>query len=100
MRRCGHVALYMTVIYGDDAIMFEPRLRRAPAGRRWGEVRYFGGCRSVASTFRPSNEPIIAKVGEHMNRALGRIGPIEQVVGKRTMITRRFCTHLRETGGG
>ncbi len=70
----GHVTLYMADRYHDDAIMFEPRYAvRKPDGG-WGEfvsdleVVPIGG-----EHIQAIDEPIIAKVGEHMSRALDDI---------------------------
>lgn len=70
----GHVTLYMADRYHDDAIMFEPRYAvRQPDGG-WGEyvcdleVVPIGG-----EHIQAIDEPIIAKVGEHMSRALGNV---------------------------
>lgn len=70
----GHVTLYMADRYHDDAIMFEPRYAvRQPDGG-WGqyvselEVVPIGG-----EHIQAIDEPIIAKVGEHMSRALDNI---------------------------
>ncbi|WP_099288150.1 polyketide synthase Pks13 [Mycobacterium persicum] len=70
----GHVTLYMADRYHDDAIMFEPRYAvRQPDGG-WGEyvtdleVVPIGG-----EHIQAIDEPIIAKVGEHMSRALNKI---------------------------
>jgi polyketide synthase 13 len=70
----GHVTLYMADRYHDDAIMFEPRYAvRKPDGG-WGEyvadleVVQIGG-----EHIQAIDEPIIAKVGEHMSRALDNI---------------------------
>ena len=70
----GHVTLYMADRYHDDAIMFEPRYAvRKPDGG-WGEyvtdieVVPIGG-----EHIQAIDEPIIAKVGEHMSRALDEI---------------------------
>jgi polyketide synthase 13 len=67
----GHVTLYMADRYHDDAIMFEPRYAvRKPDGG-WGEyvadleVVHIGG-----EHIQAIDEPIIAKVGEHMSKAL------------------------------
>jgi polyketide synthase 13 len=70
----GHVTLYMADRYHDDAITFEPRYAtRAPDGG-WGdyvsdlEVVPIGG-----EHIQAIDEPIIAKVGAHMTRALAGI---------------------------
>jgi polyketide synthase 13 len=70
----GHVTLYMADRYHDDAIMFEPRYAvRKPDGG-WGEyvseleVVPIGG-----EHIQAIDEPIIAKVGEHMSQALDDI---------------------------
>lgn len=70
----GHVTLYMADRYHDDAIMFEPRYAvRQPDGG-WGE--YVSDLEVVpigGEHIQAIDEPIIAKVGEHMSRALGKI---------------------------
>ncbi|OSC41455.1 polyketide synthase Pks13 [Mycobacterium decipiens] len=70
----GHVTLYMADRYHDDAIMFEPRYAvRQPDGG-WGE--YVSDLEVVpigGEHIQAIDEPIIAKVGEHMSRALGNI---------------------------
>lgn len=70
----GHVTLYMADRYHDDAIMFEPRYAvRQPDGG-WGE--YVSDLEVVpigGEHIQAIDEPIIAKVGEHMSRALGQI---------------------------
>ncbi|OBK30164.1 polyketide synthase [Mycobacterium asiaticum] len=70
----GHVTLYMADRYHDDAIMFEPRYAvRKPDGG-WGEyvtdleVVPIGG-----EHIQAIDEPIIAKVGQHMSGALDKI---------------------------
>ncbi len=70
----GHVTLYMADRYYDDAIMFEPRYAvRKPDGG-WGdyvsdlEVVPIGG-----EHIQAIDEPIIAKVGAHMGKALDEI---------------------------
>jgi polyketide synthase 13 len=67
----GHVTLYMADRYHDDAIMFEPRYAvRKPDGG-WGE--YVSDLEVVpigGEHIQAIDEPIIAKVGEHMSRAL------------------------------
>jgi polyketide synthase 13 len=70
----GHVTLYMADRYHDDAITFEPRYAtRAPDGG-WGdyvsdlEVVPIGG-----EHIQAIDEPIIAKVGAHMSRALAKL---------------------------
>lgn len=79
----GHVTLYMADRYHDDAIMFEPRYAvRQPDGG-WGEyvaeleVVPIGG-----EHIQAIDEPIIAKVGEHMSRALDAIDSQTSEVGK------------------
>ncbi|KLO31210.1 polyketide synthase Pks13 [Mycobacterium haemophilum] len=71
----GHVTLYMADRYHDDAIMFEPRYAvRKPDGG-WGE--YVSDLEVVpigGEHIQAIDEPIIAKVGEHMSRALTKIG--------------------------
>ncbi|MGB9307131.1 MAG: polyketide synthase Pks13 [Mycobacterium sp.] len=74
----GHVTLYMADRYHDDAIMFEPRYAvRKPDGG-WGEyvsdleVVQIGG-----EHIQAIDEPIIAKVGEHMSRALDDLNSTE-----------------------
>jgi polyketide synthase 13 len=70
----GHVTLYMADRYHDDAIMFEPRYAvRKPDGG-WGE--YVSDLEVVpigGEHIQAIDEPIIAKVGEHMSRALNEI---------------------------
>ncbi len=70
----GHVTLYMADRYHDDAIMFEPRYAvRKPDGG-WGE--YVSDLEVVpigGEHIQAIDEPIIAKVGEHMSRALADI---------------------------
>ncbi len=70
----GHVTLYMADRYHDDAIMFEPRYAvRKPDGG-WGE--YVADLEVVpigGEHIQAIDEPIIAKVGEHMSRALDDI---------------------------
>ncbi|ORV60371.1 polyketide synthase Pks13 [Mycobacterium gastri] len=70
----GHVTLYMADRYHDDAIMFEPRYAvRQPDGG-WGE--YVSDLEVVpigGEHIQAIDEPIIAKVGEHMSRALDNI---------------------------
>jgi polyketide synthase 13 len=70
----GHVTLYMADRYHDDAIMFEPRYAvRKPDGG-WGE--YVSDLEVVpigGEHIQAIDEPIIAKVGEHMTRALDKI---------------------------
>ncbi|SOJ57977.1 Phthiocerol synthesis polyketide synthase type I PpsA [Mycobacterium simulans] len=70
----GHVTLYMADRYHDDAIMFEPRYAvRQPDGG-WGE--YVSDLEVVpigGEHIQAIDEPIIAKVGEHMSRALDDI---------------------------
>jgi polyketide synthase 13 len=70
----GHVTLYMADRYHDDAIMFEPRYAvRQPDGG-WGE--YVSDLEVVpigGEHIQAIDEPIIAKVGAHMSRALGDI---------------------------
>ncbi|OBK18256.1 polyketide synthase Pks13 [Mycobacterium asiaticum] len=70
----GHVTLYMADRYHDDAIMFEPRYAvRKPDGG-WGE--YVSDLEVVpigGEHIQAIDEPIIAKVGEHMSRALDEI---------------------------
>ncbi|WP_264916327.1 acyltransferase domain-containing protein, partial [Mycobacterium kiyosense] len=70
----GHVTLYMADRYHDDAIMFEPRYAiRKPDGG-WGE--YVSDLEVVpigGEHIQAIDEPIIAKVGEHMSRALENI---------------------------
>ncbi|MBX9638464.1 MAG: polyketide synthase, partial [Mycobacteriaceae bacterium] len=70
----GHVTLYMADRYHDDAIMFEPRYGvRKPDGG-WGE--YVSDLEVVpigGEHIQAIDEPIIAKVGEHMSRALTTI---------------------------
>ncbi|QLL07336.1 polyketide synthase Pks13 [Mycobacterium vicinigordonae] len=70
----GHVTLYMADRYHDDAIMFEPRYAvRKPDGG-WGE--YVSDLEVVpigGEHIQAIDEPIIAKVGEHMSRALDNI---------------------------
>ncbi len=70
----GHVTLYMADRYHDDAIMFEPRYAvRKPDGG-WGE--YVSDLEVVpigGEHIQAIDEPIIAKVGEHMSRALDAI---------------------------
>ncbi|CAM3276537.1 polyketide synthase [Mycobacterium intermedium] len=70
----GHVTLYMADRYHDDAIMFEPRYAvRKPDGG-WGE--YVSDLEVVpigGEHIQAIDEPIIAKVGEHMSRALKEI---------------------------
>ncbi|WP_246541175.1 polyketide synthase Pks13 [Mycobacterium spongiae] len=70
----GHVTLYMADRYHDDAIMFEPRYAvRQPDGG-WGE--YVSDLEVVpigGEHIQAIDEPIIAKVGEHMTRALETI---------------------------
>lgn len=70
----GHVTLYMADRYHDDAIMFEPRygIRKPDGG--WGE--YVADLEVVpigGEHIQAIDEPIIAKVGEHMGRALDDI---------------------------
>jgi polyketide synthase 13 len=70
----GHVTLYMADRYHDDAIMFEPRYAvRKPDGG-WGE--YVSDLEIVpigGEHIQAIDEPIIAKVGEHMSQALNKI---------------------------
>ncbi len=70
----GRVTLYMADRYHDDAIMFEPRYAvRQPDGG-WGE--YVSDLEVVpigGEHIQAIDEPIIAKVGEHMSRALDDI---------------------------
>jgi polyketide synthase 13 len=70
----GHVTLYMADRYHDDAIMFEPRYAvRKPDGG-WGE--YVSDLEIVpigGEHIQAIDEPIIAKVGEHMSQALDAI---------------------------
>jgi polyketide synthase 13 len=70
----GQVTLYMADRYHDDAIMFEPRYAvRQPDGG-WGE--YVSDLEVVpigGEHIQAIDEPIIAKVGEHMSRALDNI---------------------------
>jgi polyketide synthase 13 len=70
----GHVTLYMADRYHDDAIMFEPRYAvRKPDGG-WGE--YVSDLEVVpigGEHIQAIDEPIIAKVGEHMSQALNTI---------------------------
>ncbi|WP_420329564.1 polyketide synthase Pks13 [Mycobacterium lepromatosis] len=70
----GHVTLYMADRYHDDAIMFEPRYAvRKPDGG-WGE--YVSDLEVVpigGEHIQVIDEPIIAKVGEHMSQALNKI---------------------------
>ncbi|MGO9156036.1 polyketide synthase Pks13 [Mycobacterium sp.] len=70
----GHVTLYMADRYHDDAIMFEPRYAvRKPDGG-WGE--YVSDLEIVpigGEHIQAIDEPIIAKVGEHMSQALNEI---------------------------
>ncbi len=70
----GHVTLYMADRYHDDAIMFEPRYAvRQPDGG-WGE--YVSDLEVVpigGEHIQAIDEPIIAKVGEHMSRAVDNI---------------------------
>jgi polyketide synthase 13 len=70
----GHVTLYMADRYHDDAIMFEPRYAvRKPDGG-WGE--YVADLEVVpigGEHIQAIDEPIIAKVGEHMSRALNMV---------------------------
>jgi len=70
----GHVTLYMADRYHDDAIMFEPRYAvRKPDGG-WGE--YVADLEVVpigGEHIQAIDEPVIAKVGEHMSRALDNI---------------------------
>jgi polyketide synthase 13 len=70
----GHVTLYMADRYHDDAIMFEPRYAvRKPDGG-WGE--YVSDLEVVpigGEHIQAIDEPIIAKVGEHMSQALDAI---------------------------
>lgn len=70
----GHVTLYMADRYHDDAIMFEPRYAvRKPDGG-WGE--YVSDLEVVpigGEHIQAIDEPIIAKVGEHMSHALDKI---------------------------
>lgn len=70
----GHVTLYMADRYHDDAIMFEPRYAvRQPDGG-WGEyVSDLEVVRIGGEHIQAIDEPIIAKVGEHMSRALDDI---------------------------
>lgn len=70
----GHVTLYMADRYHDDAIMFEPRYAvRKPDGG-WGEyVRDLEVIPIGGEHIQAIDEPIIAKVGEHMSRALDKI---------------------------
>jgi polyketide synthase 13 len=70
----GHVTLYLADRYHDDAIMFEPRYAvRKPDGG-WGdyvsdlEIVPIGG-----EHIQAIDEPIIAKVGEHMTHVLDQI---------------------------
>src|SRR6202008_2055035 len=70
----GHVTLYMADRYHDDAIMFEPRYATRKPDGGWGdyvsdlEIVPIGG-----EHIQGIDEPIIAKVGEHMGRALDNI---------------------------
>jgi polyketide synthase 13 len=70
----GHVTLYMADRYHDDAIMFEPRYAvRKPDGG-WGE--YVSDLEVVpigGEHIQAIDEPIIAKVGEHMSQVLDKI---------------------------
>ncbi|MGO9925236.1 MAG: polyketide synthase Pks13 [Mycobacterium sp.] len=70
----GHVTLYMADRYHDDAIMFEPRYAvRKPDGG-WGE--YVSDLEVVpigGEHIQAIDEPIIAKVGAHMGKALDEI---------------------------
>ncbi|MCQ4363200.1 polyketide synthase [Mycobacterium gordonae] len=80
----GHVTLYMADRYHDDAIMFEPRygIRKPDGG--WGE--YVADLEVVpigGEHIQAIDEPIIAKVGEHMSRALDEIeSEVASEVGK------------------
>ena len=80
----GHVTLYMADRYHDDAIMFEPRygIRKPDGG--WGE--YVADLEVVpigGEHIQAIDEPIIAKVGEHMSRALDEIeSELSSEVGK------------------
>ncbi len=80
----GHVTLYMADRYHDDAIMFEPRygIRKPDGG--WGE--YVADLEVVpigGEHIQAIDEPIIAKVGEHMSRALDDIeSELASEVGK------------------
>lgn len=80
----GHVTLYMADRYHDDAIMFEPRygIRKPDGG--WGE--YVADLEVVpigGEHIQAIDEPIIAKVGEHMSRALDEIeSELASEVGK------------------
>jgi polyketide synthase 13 len=75
----GHVTLYMADRYHDDAIMFEPRYAvRKPDGG-WGE--YVADLEVVpigGEHIQAIDEPIIAKVGEHMSRAVDNIEAARQ----------------------
>jgi polyketide synthase 13 len=75
----GHVTLYMADRYHDDAIMFEPRYAvRKPDGG-WGE--YVSDLEVVpigGEHIQAIDEPIIAKVGEHMSQALDAIESARQ----------------------
>ncbi|WP_204801304.1 polyketide synthase Pks13 [Mycobacterium riyadhense] len=67
----GHVTLYMADRYHDDAIMFEPRYATRKPDGGWGE--YVSDLEVVpigGEHIQAIDEPIIAKVGEHMSRAL------------------------------
>lgn len=80
----GHVTLYMADRYHDDAIMFEPRygIRKPDGG--WGE--YVADLEVVpigGEHIQAIDEPIIAKVGEHMSRALDDIEQQTLDAGKR-----------------
>jgi len=70
----GHVTLYMADRYHDDAIMFEPRYATRKPDGGWGE--YVSGLEVVpigGEHIQAIDEPIIAKVGEHMSQALNKI---------------------------
>jgi polyketide synthase 13 len=70
----GHVTLYMADRYHDDAIMFEPRYAVRKQDGGWGE--YVSDLEIVpigGEHIQAIDEPIIAKVGEHMSRALDQI---------------------------
>ncbi|MBW0016469.1 MAG: type I polyketide synthase [Mycobacterium sp.] len=70
----GHVTLYMADRYHDEVVEMEPRYGfRQPDGG-WGE--YVSDLEVVpigGEHIQAIDEPIIAKVGEHMTRALGDI---------------------------
>ena len=70
----GHVTLYMADRYHDDAITFEPRYATRKPDGGWGE--YVADLEVVpigGEHIQAIDEPIIAKVGEHMSRALNEI---------------------------